>query len=363
MFICIGMVTRTYWPDDMETYDYSSPQFIHRLKRMIRKLGECWDTDPRVAHVEMGIIGKWGEHHSPSPTNDVEKILGEEFQKAFTHKKVMVRHAWEFNTYKFGIYWDSWAHQDQMISHGQPIYNLGDRWKTEIIGGEAAYNWGDWHIQPGDDPTDTMVDPNHRDFLIDTIRWLHCTQLRWVANYDQNNSAARAGAEKVQKVFGYRYVIDQALTQAALKKGRNSLYPLPDEIQGQHHSITIGQSNFHCWMKQTMLYGAPVSIASIFEPGCPATNGKSRHRSILFPLKPFRPRVLLNLDCNIASGHYKLALAVLDPAGRLPSLRFAIKNYLKGGETSHRKHWRRIGYPVFRIGLYSFLMILIWINH
>ncbi|RPH91924.1 MAG: T9SS C-terminal target domain-containing protein, partial [Calditrichaeota bacterium] len=34
---------------------------------------------------------------------------------------------------------------------------------------------------------------------------------------------------------------------------------------------------------------------------------------------------------DLKPGAYKLALAVLDPAGRLPSLRFAIKNYTKGG--------------------------------
>ncbi|MEC7229825.1 MAG: hypothetical protein VXV91_01340, partial [Verrucomicrobiota bacterium] len=37
-----------YWPADMTTGDYSSEQFKERLVRLISRLGECWDDDPRV---------------------------------------------------------------------------------------------------------------------------------------------------------------------------------------------------------------------------------------------------------------------------------------------------------------------------
>jgi hypothetical protein len=327
----------TYWPDDMETYDYTSPQFIRRVKKMIRKLGKCWDTDPRVAHIEMGIIGKWGEHHSPSPTSEVQQILGEEFRKAFTHKKVLVRHPWEFTAFKFGIYWDSWAHQDQMMPHGQPIYNLGDRWKTEIIGGETAYNWGNWQIQPGDDPTDTMVDSIHRDFLIYTIRWLHCTQLRWVANYNQNNPAARAGAEEVQKVFGYRYVIDEVSYPNRVEKG--------EEFTVSFSGRNTGSAPFY--------YDWPVELSLLDESNnvvwsaefdsvdirtwMPGDKWEKSESMYSVPVESFKAKGTFNLDGNISTGQYKLAIAVPDPAGWLPSMRFAIKNYLKGG-------WHPIGY-------------------
>jgi hypothetical protein len=322
---------KTFWPDDMETYDYTSPQFIRRLKRMIWKLGKCWDRDPRVAHIEIGIIGKWGEHHTPSPTKEVEKILGEEFRKAFTHKKVLVRHPWEFNTFNFGIYWDSWAHQDQMMSHGQPIFNLGDRWKMEIIGGETAYNWGDNQTQPGDNPTDTMVDPFHRDFLIGTIRWLHCTQLRWVADYDQKNSAARAGAEEVQKVFGYRYVINEVTYPRRIEKGQ--------EFVVSFSGRNTGSAPFY--------YDWPVELSLLNESNEVVWRADFNHIDIRTWLPgdrwnhseltydkqvdTFTVRGTFKLNAELIPGRYKLVLAVLDPAGKLPNLRFAIKNYLEGG--------------------------------
>jgi lysophospholipase L1-like esterase len=100
-----------YWPADMKAGDYSSEQFKTRLRRLIQRLGQCWDNDPRVAWVQMGIIGCWGEHRSPSPTTEIQQLMGEEFTAAFHNKKVLVRHPWqEFTKYDFGGYWDSWAH-------------------------------------------------------------------------------------------------------------------------------------------------------------------------------------------------------------------------------------------------------------
>ncbi len=95
----------------MKAGDYSSEQFKTRLRRLIQRLGQCWDNDPRVAWVQMGIIGCWGEHRSPSPTTEIQQLMGEEFTAAFHNKKVLVRHPWqEFTKYDFGGYWDSWAH-------------------------------------------------------------------------------------------------------------------------------------------------------------------------------------------------------------------------------------------------------------
>jgi hypothetical protein len=321
----------TYWPEDMETFDYSSPQFIRRLKNMIWKLGQCWDTDPRVAHVEMGFIGKWGEQESPAPTKEVQKVLGEEFRKAFKYKKVLVREPWAFAEYKFGVYWDSWAHYDQMSSHGQGIANIGDRWKTEIMGGETAYDWGNWQIQPGQDPTDTMVDPIHRNFLIYTIRWLHCTQLRWVANYNQNNAEAKAGAEEVQKAFGYRFVIDKVTYPSRIDKDQEFLvsfsvrntgsapfyYDWPVELS------LLDESNKVVWSADF----DSVDIRN-WMPGDKWLKTDSLYS---VPADTFKAHGTFKLDADLQAGQYKLALAVLDPAGRLPSLRFAIKNYLKGG--------------------------------
>ena len=75
---------RKYWPRDMTEDDYSSPQFRQRVLRLIERLGQVWDDDARVAHVEMGLIGKWGEHHSPGPDEAMQQLLGDAFQTALS---------------------------------------------------------------------------------------------------------------------------------------------------------------------------------------------------------------------------------------------------------------------------------------
>ena len=112
---------------------YFDPSFPERVKKLVEKLGQAWDNDPRVAYVEMGIIGEWGEHHDPdlstywAPHDEpehvanrtwipgMEKILGDAFAKAFKNKKVMVRYAYEFKDYEFGIYWDSWSQPQEIV--------------------------------------------------------------------------------------------------------------------------------------------------------------------------------------------------------------------------------------------------------
>ena len=55
----------------------------------------------------------------------------------------MVRYAYEFKDYEFGIYWDSWSQPQEIVRGYEEMKKLGDRWKTQPIGGEITWNWGD----------------------------------------------------------------------------------------------------------------------------------------------------------------------------------------------------------------------------
>ncbi|MCF7973473.1 MAG: DUF4832 domain-containing protein [Phycisphaerae bacterium] len=333
---------RRYWPADMTPDDYTSEQFVQRVTRLVKRLGICWDTDPRVAYLEMGIIGKWGEHHSPSPTPEIEALLGRAFEDAFPHKQVLVRHPWtEFLGHGFGGYWDSWAHASQMDSHGKGYASLGNRWRTSLIGGETAYDWGKYKEQPGDSPTDTVSDPVHCNFLIDTIRSLHCTQLRWVSDYDQENALARDGAEEVQKAFGYRYVVKEIRYPRRIESGHT--FHVAFDV------INTGSAPFY--------YRWPVEL-SLLQPGTgrpvwqgqftqadirqwtPGDRWDASLRDYSEPAKLHTVSGSFMLDQTVSPGEYDLALAVLDPAGQVPSLRFAVKHYREGGR-----------HPVGRIGV------------
>lgn len=320
-----------YWPADLKPGDYSSEKFKHRLVRLISRLGQVWDNDPRVAFVQMGIVGKWGEHHSPNVSPELQKLMGDAFTAALPHKLVMVRHPWDFREFRFGIHWDSFAHVQQDY-HADGIMKLGDRWQTAVMGGETAYDWGRFKEQPGDNPSDTLSNPTHRDYVINLIRQLHCNHLAWISDYDRKNQAARDGAEEVQKAFGYRFILDEV-------RYPSTLYP------GTSFKITFSVRNtgstpfYYRWPVQACLLDAttkkPVWKANFqnldLRRWLPGDFWLSATQN--YAVSPVVNRVDGHFKApqDLPKGSYILALAICDPAGNLPSARFATSNYFKGG--------------------------------
>jgi hypothetical protein len=341
---------KKYWPEDMQEDDYTSEQFQVRMLRLIERLGACWDNDPRVAFVELGIFGKWGEHHSPAPTAAMQKLAADAFAKAFKNKKVSVRQMWtHFQDQPFGEYWDSWAHYDQMWGHGNQIKKMNDagRYKEIYIGGEVAYGWGNSDIQPGASPTHSVAIEKHRDFVINSIRWLHCTQLRWIDGYDKFNADAIQGAEEIQKVFGYRYVLDEVR------------FSISDSLKISFDITNTGSAPFY--------YNWPVEVAllnsSTLEPVWQSTMVNADIRDWMpgegwtdpewkyvgswqeyhpnidwnpsktseWAIPPVSNTVEDKFKIDLPDGTYILSLSILDPAGDVPSVKFATGNYLNGG--------------------------------
>ncbi|MBD3422447.1 MAG: DUF4832 domain-containing protein [Chitinivibrionales bacterium] len=344
---------KTYWPADMTSLDYTSEQFKQRALRLIERLGTVWNTDPRVAFVELGIFGKWGEHHSPDPSEEMQLLIGNAFASAFPGKLISVRQMWQqFQAQPFGEYWDSWAHFDQMWNDGNNIALLNksdSRYVTNYIGGEAAYNWGSSNIQPGANPTESVADSTHRDFIINTIRWLHCTQLRWIDDYDTSNLEAQAGANLIQQAFGYRYILEKVafsptvsndtLQVAFNVKNLGSApfyYDWPVEVslldsstravvwKGTFSGVDIGD-----WLPGDNWTAPEWTATSNWRNFIPKVNWMNGTPGWASPPQSYRESGTFKVTAP--TGRYILALAVLDPAGMLPSLRFATGNYFHGG--------------------------------
>jgi hypothetical protein len=342
-----------YWPADMQTDDYTSPQFQARVVRLVQRLGVAWDTDPRVAFIELGIFGKWGEHHSPSPTLPLQALVGQAFRDAFPNKKVSVRHVWsEFQGSGFGAYWDSWGHYQQMWGQGHRIAEVNrdtDLHLSNYIGGEVAYDWGAWQTQPGSTPTVSVSDPVHRNFLINSIRWLHGTQLRWISAYDQADPVARAGAEQLQRVMGYRFVLERVGFTTHVSTGGMRVeftvsnegsapfyYDWPVEVALHHPTSravvwrqTFANVDIRRWGPGRNWTPPQWESIGIW-PGQAVVSGWS-NQPLGWAIPPARHRVSQVFSPVLAPGEYVLSLAVLDPAGMKPSLRFASSQYWNGG--------------------------------
>ena len=345
---------RKYWPADMTPDDYTSEQFQQRVVRLVERLGILWDIDPRVAFVELGIFGKWGEQHSPFPSDELQTLVADVCAKAFKNKLVSVRRNWErFQSQPFGEYWDSWAHYDQMWPHGNSIAQLNaaeGRYLTTYVGGEAAYNWGNADIQPGPSPTDSVAKEIHRNFVINSIRWLHCTQLRWIENYDTSNEAARVGADLIQQAFGYRFILEKVVFTPSVTEGflRVVLYvknvgsapfyynwPLEVSLLNPDDRSVLWKQTFNALDIRDWLPGdgwtdpdwSPTSSWSKFKPNINWIDDGTPD----WTTPPQTYEASGDFRLTLPTGQYILALAILDPAGQLPSLRFATRQYFKGG--------------------------------
>ncbi len=329
---------------------YFDPRFPDRVRALVRKLGQAWDNDPRVAYVEMGIIGEWGEHHDPDlstvyPPHDeprhvagrtwipgMQKVLGDAFREAFRNKKVMVRYAYEFNDYDFGIYWDSWAQPEEEGRGYREMLHRGDYWRNCPVGGEITWNWGTLQLNGFRSLEDCLKDSLTFSRTMEQVRNLHCNHLGGVTWADFSDSLFMARAGELQKAMGYRFVMTQATFPRQLKRGRRFRVGIEVENRGSSPfyydwpvelALLDARSRQPVWKKK-------FSRAHI-SAWMPGEDWDSRAGA--YRLQPAGNRLCgsFRLPQEVKSGTYILAVGILDPACNRPTLRFANTNYLQGG--------------------------------
>lgn len=352
-----------HWPSDFpeevrsndnntpSTGGYFDETFQDRMKKLIKKLGEAWDNDPRVAYVEMGLIGEWGEHHDPSIRGDmwaphtqanhvagrtwipgIEETLGDAFTEAFKNKKVMVRYAYDFQDYDFGYYWDSFAYEEEEERGYNWYKRRGDFWKRQPMGGEITWNYGSFYNEGCRSLEDVLASTKRKQTVIDQVRSLHVNHLGGVTWANWNNSAFQTNAGLLQKIMGYRFVIRQFKYPARVSRGEDFeisfdvvntgsgpfYYDWPVEI-----SLVTADSHICVW--STKLKTPQVSQWMPGDDWDPST------QSYKIPAETYTITEKVKIDADIPAGQYAIAISILDPAGDVPSLRFAAFNYWNGG--------------------------------
>ena len=348
-----GTSGRQHWPADLHTYDYDSPAFQERLRRLVAKLGQAWDEDPRIFAVQMGLIGHFGEHHHPAPTAEQRQLLAEAFQKAFKHKPVLVRHNDpEFMEAGFGIYYDTFANlsrdppegpKDQFPWQATQVYP--DLWKRAPVEGEVEYNWQQQResAKPeatfGRTPEETMKDPAYRRYMIDKIRRYHTSYLGWISNYDEKKPEVLAGAAELQEAFGYRFVLDGASYPFAVQPGKQMTVKLTVRNTGSapfylDWPVAVGLIDP---ATRRPVWSAPLSNVDI-RTWLPGEEWDGEAFAYRRPAAPQHNEGHATLPADLKPGSYILGLAILDRQGGLtPSARFAIENYFRGG-------WHPLGF-------------------
>ena len=315
-----------YWPLGVPHGDpveqWKGEAFKQRITAFIKNLGAAWDNDPRVAAIEAGIWGNWGEHHiyplkfpdgSDRIPLDFQKAMGDAFIQAFPNKKVMIRYPETFTAYDFGYYWDSFALPEDK-GCGEAII-MKDNWRRQMISGEVAYDWGDQSVVGGS-PNGTLSSTLATDHIINWVKLTHASSLGWISDYDEKNPTVAANASKMQKVLGYRFVVQRASYNQTVKPGA--------KLSLEFDVSNNGSAPFY--------YQWPVELSLLDGQRNPVWK-ETVHVDIRNwrPGHTYKVRDEFRIPVKLPVGTYTLALAVLDPAGNLPSLRFANVNYYNGG--------------------------------
>jgi hypothetical protein len=201
-----------------------------------------------------------------------------------------------------------------------------------------------------------MKNTHHVDWIECLVRRGHWNHLGWVSNYDWKNPEAASAGRRLQKVLGYRFVLESVTYPARVTPG--SAFSVAFRV------CNVGST--------PMYYNWPVELGLFSELGreriwkATFANLDIRQwlpgdrwmrsaqwdpvqgRFVLDDL-PARyesaPRVhhvtgSFSLPADFKPGRYILTLAILDPAGKRATCRFATKQYFAGGR-----------HPIGRIGV------------
>jgi len=289
--------------------DYDNPRMLAAMERLIEAMGRRYDGNPRVAFIEVGLLGFWGEWHTWPRDElyakpDTERQVIEAYHRAFPNKILMARYArGHAGTQPWLGFHDDLFPQD--TDNGEDWSFLAglersgrtDNWKKAAIGGEMVPHRAKHWLGEKAEQTMRTVEQGH---------------FSWVGPYcpalDNSKSPEfQKQSESLVRRMGYQFRLTEVRHADEVAKGG----ALSVTIRG----VNEGVAPFY--------YPWPVELALIGDSGKLA----DRH-----PLKcdvrnwlPGQFEVEGRLETEIGPGRYKLALGVIDPWTRRPAIRFANK--------------------------------------
>jgi hypothetical protein len=330
-------------PNWRESAWYTDPVVKARIKRLISRLGQVWDNDPRVACVEMGIQGKYGEHWGLEKMPEFAIWMSEQFNQAFPNKKVLLRTvgapSWGQDTtvlkkisrdFPFGFYQDSFGFESY-CSELNAVAGLdhSNRWKYAMMSGE---------IRAEGNPIMTMkaVD-NLRgrslETLLDWTRTAHSSIIGWDHNLpDLEIPAGSPGGEAMRQALGYHFVITRY--QQPLRVEPGGMLDLSFSVKN-----TGSAPFYYPWPVQVALVDERTrqtvfsqTLTEDIRQWLPGTVWDAKAKTYRQAAGTRDVTARLALPSSLPTGAYMITLAILNPdGGNLPGVRFEIQNYWSGG--------------------------------
>lgn len=297
--------------------DYDDPRVIAGMERLIAALGERYNHHPRIAFIQLGLLGFWGEWHTyprselyASP--ETERRVIDAYRKAFPNKSLMVRYARGYAGQQdwIGFHDDMFPEdtdngQDWSFLAGLRKAKRTENWRVGVVGGEMVPGKAGQWLGADFDTTRTMLDRSH-------FTWVgpYCPALA-----KPKDEAFQQRCEELVRKMGYEFQITEVTHPAQVQAGQSVRLSL----QGKN----LGVAPFYYpWSVEWALFDSTGKVVAI-------------HKTAWDPRSwtpgPFAENAELVFD--VPPGRYRLGLGVRDPWKNRPAVRFANDLPVLGGWT------------------------------
>jgi hypothetical protein len=217
-----GVEMRSYLIDNKSGLapDWDDPNFLDAHHNFILALGNRYDNDTRVAWIDIGSYGFWGEWHvwmneSLAGTDASKLAILEDYFEAFPEKAKVIAFDDSFALHYVvehggGIRNDCLGTQEENDWYLQSVGDLNETvWKTAIITGEFC--GGEWGAIQG---TNERFELNYQ--FIEETHWSFIGPSGGAI--EPQSEQHRENLDKLHKKLGYRFVLREVTREKEINK-------------------------------------------------------------------------------------------------------------------------------------------------
>lgn len=293
--------------------NYNNAKIIAYHRELIRKLGERYNNDPRIAFIELGSVGHWGEWHTyrgsslviPFPKTAISDQYVQPYLDYFSNKRILMRRLLPITkTNSMGMFNDEFGNYNQTYTWwlnrintayfdpiiGEQMPSWSDYWKYNVVGGE-----------------NTIMDSMSNSFpaVLQAAKDIHLSYTK--SDFSLSDPATLANATTFYKTIGYRFVVQSASIKSIQYPGETANINI--EINNK------GVAPFY--------YNWPIELSLINSSGAVSlkTNINQDIRTWMPGITSFSTS--LTIPTTITPGTYSLAIAAIDPEKGTPGINFA----------------------------------------
>jgi hypothetical protein len=296
--------------------DWDDPNLLQAHHDLLMALGQRYNDDPRIAWVDIGSYGFWGEWHvylndSLAAADASKQVIIDDYLEAFPNKMKVIPFDDDFGTeyatnHGCGIRNDclgTEASNDWYLESLNRIDpTLNDRvWKTAMITGEFCGS--DYGAVEG---TTVRFDLNYQ--FIQQTHWSFIGPAG--GTIQPQNEQHRQNLEKLLKKLGYRFVLKKVEHASSVNAG--------DELD---ISITVANKGV-----APFYFDWPLVCYLI-----DASDGVAFQQALGIDIRDWLPGEQINtsklsIPSNLFHADYEVKLAITDPNTNQPGVMFANTN-------------------------------------